>query len=557
MSPFNSSCPRSLKDLGRVCRKMRAAMSQDTTKLACRRIAAMLLQSVSVDDEELGRLKLQVASEMKLPRIPSNSEVLSVVEDDQRENVRRILTRKKVRTLSGVSVVAVMTEPLPCPHGRCSYCPGGPAEKVPQSYTGFEPAAMRGVQHGFNPFSQVSSRIDQLRAVGHQVDKVELIIMGGTFPSASAEYQEWFVKRCLDAITGRRSVDLDHAKGNAEVGFRKNVGITVETRPDCAGEKQVDQMLRMGVTRVELGVQNLYDDIYRLVDRGHTVEDVARAFQVVRDAGLKVVAHMMPGLPGSSFERDLDGFRKLFRDPRFKPDMLKIYPCLVIKGTKLHGAWRRGEYSPLSNEAAAELVAEVKRITPPWVRIMRVQRDIPANLIEAGVTAGNLRELARRKLREEGVRCRCIRCREVGHRHLVDRVDPDPGRIGIYETSYEASEGVEVFVSAEDRERDVLIGYLRLRIPSSSAHRHEVRGEGTSIVRELRILGPLVPVGMPPDGRWQHRGYGEALLHQAEAISVEVYGRRKILVTSALGTKRYYMRRGYSYDGPYMSKWLT
>lgn len=531
-------------------------MPLDASKLACKRIAAILLEGGVVDEQELGRLKFRVASEMGLSRIPSNSEVLAVVESGQRDVVRPLLKRKKVRTLSGVSVVAVMTEPRACPHGRCSYCPGGPDENVPQSYTGFEPAAMRGIQHRFDPFSQVSSRIDQLRAVGHEVDKVELIIMGGTFPSAPVSYQEWFVKRCVDAITGKSSVDLEQAKSNAETGFRKNAGITVETRPDWASERQVDQMLRMGVTRVELGVQNLYDDIYRLVDRGHTVEDVARAFQVTRDAGLKIVAHMMPGLPASSLERDLEGFGALFNDPRFKPDMLKIYPCLVLRGTKLHESWRRGEYSPLSNEAAAELVAEIKRITPPWVRIMRVQRDIPANLIEAGVTAGNLRELARKKLKELGAKCRCIRCREVGHRFLADHVLPDPDEVRILETHYEASGGTEVFVSAEDKESDVLIGYLRLRIPSSAAHRPEVKGERASIVRELRVLGPLVPVGMPPDGRWQHRGYGEALLLQGETISMEAYDCREILVTSALGTKRYYMRRGYRHDGPYVSKRL-
>lgn len=532
-------------------------MSKDATKLACRRIAAMLLERGAVDSRELARLKIQVASEMNLSRIPSNSEVLGVVDRDQRESVRQVLTRKKVRTLSGVSVVAVMTEPRPCPHGRCSYCPGGPAENVPQSYTGFEPAAMRGIQHRYEPFGQVSSRIDQLRAVGHKVDKVELIVMGGTFPSAPTGYQEWFVKRCLDAISGRSSVDLNHAKRNAEVSAMRNAGITVETRPDWAGEEQVDQMLRMGVTRVELGVQNLYDDIYRLVDRGHTVGAVARAFRVTRDAGLKLVAHMMPGLPGSSFERDLEGFRTLFVDPRFKPDMLKIYPCLVIRGTKLHEAWRRGEYSPLGNEEATGLVAEVKRITPPWVRIMRVQRDIPANLIDAGVTAGNLRELARKRLREEGARCRCIRCREVGHRRLVDGVDADPDSVGIYEASHKASGGVEVFVSAEDRETDALIGYLRLRIPSSRAHRPEVRNGSPSIVRELRVLGPLVPVGMPANDKWQHRGFGEALLHHAEIISREDYDCRKVLVTSALGTKKYYKRSGYRYQGPYMSKRLS
>jgi len=312
-------------------------------------------------------------------------------------------------------------------------------------------------------------------------------------------------------------------------------------------------MLSFGVTRVELGVQNIYDDIYALVNRGHTVKDVIEATRILKDSGLKVVYHMMPGLPGSDFDRDLEAFRRIFSDPMFRPDMLKIYPCLVIKGTKLYDWWIKGLYRPYTTEEAAELIAEIKKMVPEWIRIMRIQRDIPAYLIEAGVKMSNLREIALKKLRAKGMRCRCIRCREVGHRWLKDHVKPDPENIKVLVRDYEASEGKEFFISVEDPINDVLIGYLRLRIPSSKAHRPEIANKKASIIRELRVLGPLVPVGKRSSEEYQHKGCGKLLLKKAEEISVE-QDCKKILVTSALGTKRYYMRFGYSYDGPYMSK---
>jgi elongator complex protein 3 len=408
----------------------------------------------------------------------------------------------------------------------------------------------------FDPFLQVKSRIGQLRAIGHAVDKVELIVMGGTFPATPVDYQRWFVQRCLDAITGKESNSLEEARGNAETSRIRNVGITVETRPDWAKEVHVDLMLGMGVTRVELGVQNPSDEIYRLVGRRHSVADVVEATRILKDAGLKVVYHMMPGLPGSNFEKDLEAFREIFENPVFKPDMIKIYPCLVLKGTKAYEWFLRGNYKPYTNEEAAELIVEVKKIVPRWVRIMRVQRDIPAPLIVAGVKRSNLRQLVQQKLKENGLRCRCIRCREAGHRMAVDGVKPDPDKIRILTVKYEASEGEEIFISAEDMENDVLIGYLRLRIPSEKAHRPEIKEMPCAIVRELHVYGPLVPVGKHLAKAWQHKGYGGILLGEAERITSEDYGLEKILVISALGTKQYYKRFKYNYDGPYVSKML-
>jgi len=513
----------------------------------------MLISKPTVRD--LNLIKMQVANEHKLETIPPNSVLIQQLKPQERRKLLPVLRRKTVRTISGVTVVAVMTKPTPCPKkAPCAYCPGGPPFGVPQSYTGHEPAAMRGIQNRYNPFRQVTSRIEQLESIGHRVDKVELIIMGGTFPSTPKSYQENFVQRCLDAITKQKSQSLEEAKKNAETSRVRNVGITVETRPDWAKESQVDQMLSMGVTRVELGVQNIYDDIYALVNREHKVEDVVEATRVLKDAGLKVAYHMMPGLPGSNYQRDLKAFQKIFSDADFKPDMIKIYPCLVLKGTEAFEWWRRSEYEPYTTEEAVDLIFEVKKIVPSWVRIMRVQRDIPAYLIEAGVNQGNLRELVQKRLREQNMRCRCVRCREVGHRWLTDKIKPNPHNIKVLTTKEKASEGEEVFLSAEDPENDVLVGYLRLRIPSEKAHRPEISSRPCSIVRELHVYGPLVPVGKHIEKAWQHKGYGSILLAEAERVSKEEHDCKEVVVTSALGTKQYYKRFGYHHDGPYMSK---
>ena len=315
-------------------------------------------------------------------------------------------------------------------------------------------------------------------------------------------------------------------------------------------------MLEMGVTRVELGVQNPSDQIYRLVGRTHTIKDVKEATRTAKDAGLKVAYHLMLGMPGSNPKKDLAAFKRVFTNPEFKPDMIKIYPCLVMEGTKTHDWFRKSAYKPYSTEEAASLIAQVKGIIPPWVRVMRVQRDIPARLIVAGVKKSNLRQLVHERLVSQGDKCHCIRCREVGHRTALGEAAPDPSKIKIVTTRYEASEGQEIFLSAEDPETDILVGYLRLRIPSPKAFRTEIVAAPSGIVRELHVYGPLVPVGTHSTKAWQHKGFGTALLREAERLAVEDFDLKKILVISALGTKRYYMRFGYERDGVYVSKTL-
>ena len=507
--------------------------------------------------DDVNRLKIKVSAKYHLKAVPSNADLITALSASEAKKLLPIIRRKNTRAISGVTVIATMTKPYPCPQPEpCAYCPGGPTQGSPQSYTGYEPAALRGSQNSFDPYEQVQSRIRQLTAIGHKVDKVELIVMGGTFPATPMEYQTWFIQRCLDAITAKTSQSLEEAKANAEVSKIRNVGITVETRPDWAKQPHIDAMLDMGVTRIELGVQNPDDQIYRLVGRTHTVADVVEATRIAKDAGLKIVYHMMPGMPGSNPQKDKEAFHRIFTDSAFKPDMIKIYPCLAIAGTKAYQWYQQGTYEPYTTEQAANLIAEIKKTIPTWVRIMRVQRDIPARLILAGVTKSDVRELAQKKLKEQGSQCQCIRCREVGHRLAVDHLKPDLEKVKILTQRYAASEGQEVFISTEDPENNILLGYLRLRVPSAKAHRPEITAVPSAIVRELHVYGQLVPVGTHSATAWQHKGYGKDLLAEAERLARDEFGLEKLLVISALGTRRYYMRLGYERDGVYVSKRL-
>lgn len=522
-----------------------------------RAIIEHLMELSSPSREDLDRLKVDISSTLGMPRILGNSELIKAIRTgEERAKLMPILTRKKARVASGVVVIAAMMKPFPCPHGRCVYCPGGPEQGVPQSYTGYEPASMRGAQNGYEPFQQVQSRIRQLRSIGHEVDKVELVVMGGTFSAVPEGYQEWFIKGCLDGLLNEQTQTLYDSKVLCETSKIRDVGITVETRPDYAKEKEIDRFLDLGVTRVELGVQTLYDDIYNLVERGHHVSDVVESTRILRDAGLKVCYHMMPGLPGSNLERDLESFMRIFHEEDFRPDMLKIYPCLVTRGTKLYEWWKKGRFTALSTEQAVELIIKVKQMVPPWVRIMRIQRDIPANLIEAGVKKSNLRQLVADRLHESGKKCNCIRCREVGQKHLTEGTQLSPEDLKLTRETYRASEGVEEFLSVEDADKSVLVALLRLRIPSEHAHRIEIKDLDASLVRELHVYGTMVPVGEHCQNAWQHVGLGSMLLSEAEKISREVYDRKKVVVMSALGTKEYYRRLGYKSDGVYVSKEL-
>lgn len=522
-------------------------------KNACLEVAKRILEKPLMDVIELNRIKIEVAKKYKIPP-PKNSDVLKVV--GYEDSLTSILRIKSVRSISGVVPVAVMVKPHTCPHGRCIYCPGGLEVGTPSAYTGLEPAGRRAREWNYDPYMQVKSRIDQLREIGHKVDKVEMIILGGNFTYLPLDYQKWFVKRCLDALNGVEARGLDEAKLLAERAPIRISGLSAETRPDWFKCEHANNMLEMGFTRIELGVQTVFDDIYVAINRGHTVNDVVKAFRNARDCGFEVIAHFMLGLPGSDFNRDLEMFKIVFSDPCFKPDCIKIYSTLVLKGTKLYDMWLKGDYKPYSSEEAAELIAEVKKFVPRWVRIQRVQRDIPSQLIVDGVKRGDLRNMALKRLEAQGLRCNCIRCREVGHVKLKKRVEPNLDYVRLKVEEYEASGGIEVFLSYEDVVNDILMGLLRLRIPSSTAFRPEVIEKPSAIVRALHVYGDVVPVGEKSKSGWQHRGFGSMLLQEVERIARDEYDVEKLLVLSALGVKEYYAKHGYERNGVYMAKMI-
>jgi elongator complex protein 3 len=525
-------------------------------KLA-REIIKKLLNGEIKDKDSLAREKARLAAKYKLGRFPKNSEILRYAKEDEYDDVLVFLQKKPTRTLSGVAVVAAMTKPSKCPHGKCIYCPGGLEVEVPQSYTGKEPATRRAIMYDYDPYEQVRARLLQLHNIGHPIDKCELILMGGTLPAQDYAYQEYFVKECLRAMNDfdngiETEQSLEKIQEINETAKVRCIGMTFETRPDYAREKQVDTMLKLGGTKVELGVQTLSDEVYKKVERGHTVADVVKATQVCRDSLLKVGYQMMPGLFADE-KQDYKMFKELFDNENFKPDLIKFYPCLVLKGTKLYEMWKKGEYKPYTTEEAVRLIAKVKKIVPPWVRIIRIQRDIPVDLVVAGVTKSNLRELVEEEMREHDDRCRCIRCREVGLRMSKEGINPDANAIELKRTEYEANGGREIFLSFEDTTNDLLIGFLRLRKPRNP-HRPELK-EAMGI-RELHVYGPMVEIGEKPREKWQHRGYGSELLREAERIAKES-GYKKIFVMSGIGAREYYRKFGYEGVGPYMGKTLN
>jgi elongator complex protein 3 len=417
---------------------------------------------------------------------------------------------------------------------------------------------MRGMQQNYDPYLQVKTRLNQLELIGHTTDKILLSVKGGTVTYLPFKYQRWFIHRCLEALC-----DLNYPESNfeelkraVETAQRKLVGIIVETRPDYSKISHTDDMLHLGVTTVELGVQTIFDEIYEICKRGHAVQDVIDATRILKDAGMKVAFHVMPGLPGSNKQRDLKMFQELFVNPFFKPDNLKIYPCLVIKGTELYKIWENGNYKPYTAETMINLLSQVLPNIPRWIRIQRIQRDISAKMIEDGVKNGNLRELAHEELSKSGAKCSCIRCREQGIVHRKSGITPKPENLEILIEKYDASEGIEHFISYEDAVQNILLGFIRLRVPSEKAHRKEI-SEGTTIVRELRVFGELVPIGeRPSNHQVQHRKIGELLLSEAECLSTENYAAKKITVLSGLGVRPWFYKQGYNPDGVYVSKRL-
>jgi elongator complex protein 3 len=541
--------------------------------------------------KQLNRLKYKICKKHKLKHIPTDIEILLHADAKDMPKVKKYLLTKPTRTISGVAVCAIMTKPMKCPHGKCIPCPGGPGSEfgdVPQSYTGKEPATRRAIRNKFDAYLQTMNRLEQYVVSGHVPDKVELIIMGGTFPSFPKKYQEDFVKFSLKAMNDfsrlffknkfnflkfkkffelpvedlndkarlnrihnkllklkiNKNKSLETIQKNNEKSKIKCVGLTIETRPDYGKLKHANEMLRLGCTRVELGVQTVYDNVLKKIKRGHTVKDSIDSTKTLRDLGFKLNFHMMPGLPGVNRKRDFMGLMELFMNPAFRPDMLKIYPCMVLKGTKLYKWWKKKKYKPLTTKKAAELIAEFKQFVPRWVRIMRVQRDIPTFMTEAGVDMTNLRQYIEKLMKKHKIKCDCIRCREPRGKKISNKRE-------ISTQYYEASNGSEFFISADDVKNDIILGFCRLRFPSQFL-RKEIT-EDSVLIRELHVYGEAAAIGKK--GKVQHKGVGKMLMEVAEETA-KTYNRNKIVVISGIGAREYFRKLGYKREGPYMVKKL-
>ena len=539
--PKNSKLPPENERFMRACSDIASALIQD--------YEAQADETKPKKDINLNSLRGQISKKHRLNTQPPLTAIIAAVPEQYKKYILPKLIAKPIRTSSGIAVVAVMCKPHRCPHiaytgNICVYCPGGPDsafEYSTPSYTGYEPTSMRAIRARYDPYEQARGRVDQLKSLGHSVDKVEYIIMGGTFMSLH------------NALSGYQGENVDEAVEAGEMSNVKCVGITIETRPDYCLEPHLSSMLRYGCTRLEIGVQSLYEDVARDTNRGHTVAAVVETFKLAKDAGFKVVSHMMPDLPNVGMERDLDQFREYFENPAFRTDGLKIYPTLVIRGTGLYELWRTGRYKNYTPNALIDLVARILALVPPWTRIYRVQRDIPMPLVTSGVENGNLRELALSRMKDFGTTCRDVRTREVGINEVKHQIRPS--QVELVRRDYTANGGWETFLAYEDPKQDILIALLRLRKCSTThTFRPELKSQPTSLVRELHVYGSAVPVHARDPRKFQHQGYGTLLMEEAERIATEEHGSQKISVISGVGVRSYYAKLGYWLDGPYMSK---
>uniref|UniRef100_A0A3P8T624 Elongator complex protein 3 n=1 Tax=Amphiprion percula TaxID=161767 RepID=A0A3P8T624_AMPPE len=527
-------------------------------------IADVIKQLVEAHEEgkdiNLNKVKTKTSAKYGLEAQPRLVDIIAAVPPQYRRALVPKLKAKPIRTASGIAVVAVMCKPHRCPHisftgNICVYCPGGPDsdfEYSTQSYTGYEPTSMRAIRARYDPYLQTARhRVEQVSQLGHSVDKVEFIVMGGTFMALAEEYRDYFIRNLHDALSGHTSNNVAEAVRYSERSNTKCVGITIETRPDYCLKRHLSDMLGYGCTRLEIGVQSVYEDVARDTNRGHTVRAVCESFHLAKDAGFKVVAHMMPDLPNVGMERDVEQFIEFFENPVFRPDGLKLYPTLVIRGTGLYELWKTGRYKSYSPSALVDLVARILALVPPWTRVYRVQRDIPMPLVSSGVEHGNLRELALARMKDMGTECRDVRTREVGIQEIHHKVRPY--QVELVRRDYVANGGWETFLSYEDPEQDILIGLLRLRRCSPQSFRPELKG-GVSIVRELHVYGSVVPVSSRDPSKFQHQGFGMMLMEEAERIARDEHGSDKLAVISGVGTRNYYRKMGYELEGPYMVK---
>ncbi len=500
--------------------------------------------------DEVAKLKKELCIKFGINQEPTNPDILKYASDGFIDRYGELMGIKPTRTISGVATITVSCKPGYC-GGRCTYCP--PMSKlVPKSYSANEPAIQRAIRNRYDPYKQVRDRLNQYKIMGHPTDKIEIIVIGGTFLALEKDYQYKFIKGIFDGLNGKKSASLEEAKRINETAKHRCIGLTIETRPDYCFEEHVNSLLDFGCTRAEIGIQSIYNDVLDRVKRDHHVEETIKAIQIAKDSAFKIIAHIMPFLPGSSIERDIEMFRDIFTNPDLQVDEFKIYPCVVVPGTELYKEWKEGKYQPPSLEDALKVIVEMKKMAPPWIRFRRIFRDIPANEIAAGPKKSNLRELAIQELKKEGLKCRCTRCREPGHAKKIYGVDVDENSIQLVRHEYDASGGKEIFLSFEDMKNDVLIALLRLRMPYKP-HRKEI-DDNTALIREIHTYGKLVPISKDDDNGWQHKGFGSLLLKEAERIAKEEFDKNKMIAIAGVGVKQWFMKHDYKHQGPYMEK---
>jgi len=452
---------------------------------------------------------------------------------------------KPVRTLSGVTTVTVLTKPYPCP-GKCIFCPTD--ARMPKSYLPDEPGAMRALQHEFDPYNQVISRLEALQAVGHPTDKIELLILGGTWSAYQRDYQEWFVRRCFEALNGIQSLNLLEAQKLNENAHHRNVGLSIETRPDYVTQQEIIWLRQLGATKVQMGAQIFDDYILELNKRGHSIEDTDKAAALLRAAGFKIVLHWMPNLLGATPESDRHDFLHMWQG--ICPDEIKIYPTQLLANAELYEYWLRGEYQPYSTQELISLIADVKETVPRYCRVNRVIRDIPSNNVVEGNKRTSLRQDVHVEMQRRGTRCQCVRCREIRSHEVKERC------LRLDDLVYRAGGAEEHFISFVTPE-DHLAGFLRLSLPGSDSPETGMADlRGAAIIREVHVYGRSLSVGAVEHGAAQHIGLGTRLIQESERISCE-RGYNRLAVISAIGTRQYYFRRGFHRKELYLVKELS
>ena len=504
----------------------------------------------------------------KKKKMPANSEMLVFYnqmvksgEQQPSQQIEQLLRKIKVRSNSGVAVVSLLTKPYACP-GKCIYCPT--EKEMPKSYLSKEPAAARALANNFDPYAQVTNRLRALVANGHPVDKLELIVIGGTWSFYDQEYQEEFIKELFRASNNflakegeeieKDTKTLEELQKINETAGARVIGLSVETRPDYINEEELDRLRRYGVTKVEIGVQHLDDKVLEYNKRGITTKEVSRVTELLRSAGFKVVYHMMPNLPKSTPEMDIAMFKKLFSGKDFHPDMIKIYPCVVLKKSELYEIWKRGEFKAYTDEELTNILISIKKEIPLYVRLIRVIRDIPATYIMAGSKISNLRQIIQQDQKKNNWQCHCIRCREVRNEKVLLE------NYLLSHIEYETQTGKEIFLSFEhkDKKENKCAAFCRLRLPDKKT-KSDFSGDlevlkDTAIVRELHTYGQLVRIS-EEGGQSQHRGFGRRLMEEAERVAREA-GYKKIAVISGVGVREYYRTLGYELNRTYMIKIL-